>query len=177
MEAYLSGVAEVEHFKKAGFLGVRSDRRSEMDSKDLEGAHISGCELHVGPNTITAPTPASLVVLRAALLATEQEGFSAEDVENVLLPADKAEAAQLAAAVTNFALNLKTTEHKVQDILEKIDETVASGLGLTPNEHETIRKRCQQFPLSVTVERARIAWSADRKSQARRVYKPGERFK
>jgi hypothetical protein len=111
------------------------------------------------------------------LLATEQEGFLAQDVENILLPADKADQVQLATVVTDFALNLKRTEQKVQGILEKIDEIVASGLGLTANEHETIRQRCQQFPLSVTVERPRFAWSADRKIQARRVYKPGERFK
>jgi len=44
-------------------------------------------------------------------------------------------------------------------------------------EHDTIQKRCQELPLSVTVERPRFAWSADRKTQARRTYRPGERFK
>jgi hypothetical protein len=55
--------------------------------------------------------------------------------------------------------------------------SVAVGLGLTPAEHDTMRKRCQEIPLSVTDERPRFAWSADRKSQARRTYRPGERFK
>jgi len=54
---------------------------------------------------------------------------------------------------------------------------VADGLGLAPTEHDTIRERCQELPLSVTVERPRFAWSADRKTQARRIYRPGERFK
>jgi hypothetical protein len=177
IEAYLSGIAGIEQFKKAGFLNVRSDITSEMDSKDLEDAQITGGELHVGPNTITAPTSELLVILRAALLATEEEGFSAQDVENILLPADKADQIQLASAVTDFAMNLKRTEEKVQDILEKIDEVMAQCFGLALSEHDTIRKRCQQFPLSVTVERPRYAWSSDRKSQARRVYKPGQRFK
>src|SRR6185437_6242196 len=98
------------------------------------------------------------------------EGFSAQDVENILLPAERAEQVRLASAVTDFAMNLKRTEEKVQDILGKIDEIMAPCLGLNPNEHDTIRKRCEQFPLSVTVERPRFAWSPDRKSQARRVY-------
>jgi len=35
----------------------------------------------------------------------------------------------------------------------------------------------RNFPLSVTVERPRFAWSADCKTRARRIYRPGERFK
>ena len=62
-------------------------------------------------------------------------------------------------------------------ILEEIDEIVAEGLGLTAAEHETIRRRCREFPLSVTVERPRFAWSPDRKRPARRTYRPGERFR
>ncbi|MGH9803340.1 MAG: hypothetical protein ACRD82_23500, partial [Blastocatellia bacterium] len=66
---------------------------------------------------------------------------------------------------------------RMEQICEAIDEIVAEGLGLTPHEHETIRQRCQQFPLSVTVERPRYVWSPDRKRQARRIYESGKRFK
>lgn len=72
---------------------------------------------------------------------------------------------------------MKHTQDRVLAILEEIDEIVAEGLGLTAAEHETIRRRCREFPLSVTVERPRFAWSPDRKRQARRTYRPGERFR
>ena len=84
---------------------------------------------------------------------------------------------QLAHAINDFAAHIQRTESRVKGILEEIDEIVAAGLGLSPQEHEIIKQRCQQFPLSVTVERPRFAWSADRKNQARRTYKAGERFK
>ncbi len=99
------------------------------------------------------------------------------DVENLQLPADAAVRKQLAGVIRDYAADLKKTQDRVGGIMEEIDEIVAEGLGLTPAEHDTIRKRCQEFPLSVTVERPRFAWSADRKTQARRTYRPGERFK
>jgi hypothetical protein len=58
-----------------------------------------------------------------------------------------------------------------------MDDIVAEALGLTMKEHDLIRKRSKEFPLSVTVESPRYVWSPDRKRQARRIYEPGERFK
>ena len=115
--------------------------------------------------------------MRAALLATDKDEFSREELENTLLPSEREPQSHLASAVIEFSARLKNTEDKVRGILENIDEIVAAGLRLTPAEHDVIKRRCQQFPLSVTVERPRFAWSADRKKQARRIYKPGERFK
>ena len=66
---------------------------------------------------------------------------------------------------------------RLAEIIGGVGAAHANGFGLTPTEHETIRKRCQEFPLSVTVKRPRFAWRADRKTQAGRIYRPGERFK
>jgi hypothetical protein len=111
------------------------------------------------------------------MLASDKDEFTVDDIENLLLPADASVRASIAAKVRGFAGDLEKTQQRVFAILEKIDEIVAEGLGLTPAEHDTIRQRCQELPLSVTVERPRFAWSADRKTQARRTYRPGERFK
>jgi hypothetical protein len=176
-EAYLAGNAKIEQFKKAAFLGVQFTIQGEIDREDLADAKVSGNELHLGTTIVRAPNQDLLTLLRAALLATDNDEFAAEDLENALLPADESARTQLAHAINDFAAHIGRTEVSVRGILEEIDEIVAAGLGLTPKEHEIIKQRCQQFPLSVTVERPRFAWSADRKSQARRVYKAGERFK
>jgi hypothetical protein len=150
--------------------------QGEIDREDLD-TKVSGNELRLGTTIVSAPNQDLLTLLRAALLATDKDEFTAEDLENALLPADEATRTQLAHAINDFAAHIQRTEISVREILEEIDEIVAAGLGLTPKEHEIIKQRCQQFPLSVTVERPRFAWSADRKSQARRTYKAGERFK
>ncbi|PYP93622.1 MAG: hypothetical protein DMG65_00625 [Candidatus Angelobacter sp. Gp1-AA117] len=177
VEAYVAGSATIEQFKKAGFLGLQLHLSDEIDRDDLEDSQISGTELHIGSGIIRAPYPDLLVLLRAALLATDKDEFSREELENTLLPSEREPQSHLASAVIEFSARLKNTEDKVRGILENIDEIVAAGLRLTPAEHDVIKRRCQQFPLSVTVERPRFAWSADRKKQARRIYKPGERFK
>lgn len=110
-------------------------------------------------------------------LATDEDEFEVEDIENLLLPAEASVRAAIAAKVRNFSGEVEKTQQRVLAILEEIDEIVADGLGLRPAEHDTLRKRCQELPLSVTVERPRFTWSADRKTQARRTYRPGERFK
>jgi hypothetical protein len=93
------------------------------------------------------------------------------------LAADSGARTEIAGKIWRLENDLNTTQTRVNEILGGIDEIVADGLGLTPAEHDAIRKRCQEFPLSVTVERPRFAWSTDRKTQARRTYRPGERFK
>ena len=95
----------------------------------------------------------------------------------MILPAEDGARTESARNMQNFAKDLQVTHTRVIKILDMNDEIVADGLGLTPAEHDTIRQRCQELPLSVTVERPRFAWSADRKTQARRTYRPGERFK
>jgi hypothetical protein len=176
-EAYLAGNAKIKQFTKAGFLGVKFVMQGEIDREDLDTKVLSGNELRLGTTIVSAPNQDLLTLLRAALLATDKDEFTAEDLENALLPADEATRTQLAHAINDFAAHIQRTEITVREILEEIDEIVAAGLGLTSKEHEIIKQRCQQFPLSVTVERPRFAWSADRKSQARRTYKAGERFR
>ena len=110
-------------------------------------------------------------------LAQDKEEFPVSELQNILLPGEAADRQRLAEEVTGVAVRLIQTRNRMNDLCETIDEIVATGLGLTSTEHELIRQRCQQFPLSVTVERPRYVWSADRKRQARRIYQPGERFK
>ena len=69
--------------------------------------------------------------------------------------------AAIAAKVAVSRVTWSRPSNALFDILEKIDEIVADGLGLTPADHDTIRKRCQELPLSVTVERPRFVWSAE----------------
>ena len=57
-----------------------------------------------------------------------------------------------------------------------MESAAAKSFGLTPKMHETIKKRCKEFPLNVTVSTPRYVWSADRKVQAQRLYKEGERY-
>jgi hypothetical protein len=119
----------------------------------------------------------SLILTRAAMLLSDKDEFTADDVENAPVPSDSKVREALAQRIRSFAADQKSIQDRVLGILEEIDEIIAEGLGLTPAEHEVIRRRCQEFPLSVTVERPRFAWSADRKRQARRIYEPGERFR
>jgi hypothetical protein len=177
-EAYLEAVAEITRFEKAGFLGLKASEKSgSLDREELAAAQITGKSLGVGAIVLSAPSRDVLTLARVALLATDKDEFEVEDMENLPLPAEASVRAAIAGKVRGFAGDLEKTQQRVIAILEKIDEIVADGLGLQPTEHDTIRKRCQELPLSVTVERPRFAWSADRKAQARRTYRPGERFK
>jgi hypothetical protein len=176
-EAYLEAVAEIAKFEKAGFLGLQvSEKSGSLDREELAAAQISGKSLGVGAIVLSAPSRDVLTLARVALLATDKDEFTAEDIENLPLPAEASVRAAIADEVRRFAGDLEKTQQRVFTILEEIDEIVADGLGLSPAEHDTIRKRCQELPLSVTVERPRFAWSPDRKTQARRTYRPGERF-
>jgi hypothetical protein len=177
-DAYLDAVSEITKFEKAGFLGLQTSEKSgTLDREELAAAQISGKSLAAGAIVLSAPSRDLLTLARVALLSTDQDEFTSEDIENLRLPAEASVRTAIAGTVRRFAGDLEKTQQRVFTILEKIDEIVADGLGLTAAEHDTIRKRCQELPLSVTVERPRFAWSADRKTQARRIYRPGERFK
>ncbi len=163
---------------KAGFLGMKvANQDATIDREDLAAAEIRTNELIVGEQKLTAESPGVLMLARVALLAKDQDEFTSQDIENILLPADSTLRANLTGLIRNFVEDLQKTQDRVLAIMEEIDEIVAEGLGLTASEHETIRRRCQEFPLSATIERPRFAWSPDRKRQARRTYQPGDRFK
>lgn len=177
-EVYAAEVGDTLQMTKAGFLGLRAaNPNATIDREDLALAEIQGNELSVANQTLLAQSPDVITLAQVALLATDEDEFTADDIENLPLPADAAARRRLAAKIRNFADHLKETQDRVLTIMEEIDEVVAEGLGLTAAEHETIRRRCREFPLSVTVERPRFAWSPDRKRQARRIYRPGERFR
>jgi hypothetical protein len=177
-ETYLEAITEIAKFVKGGFLGLQiSEKSGSLDREELATAQISGKSLSAGSISLSAPSGEVLTLARVALLATDKDEFGVEDIENIPLPAEATVRANIATKVRDFADDLKKTQQRVFEILEKIDEIVADGLGLRPAEHDTIRQRCHEFPLSVTVERPRFAWSADRKRQVRRTYRPGERFK
>ena len=177
-EAYLVGIAKIEHFRKAGFIGLQlANSEKIINREDLAVAEIRTHEMIVGEQRLMAESPDVLTLVRVALLATDQDEFTSGDIENIPLPADATLRANLAGLIRNFAEDLQRTQDRVLAIVEEIDEIVADGLGLTASDHETIRRRCQEFPLSATVERPRFAWSLDRKRQARRIYRPGDRFK
>ena len=175
-DLYVADTAGVRDWIKAGFLGVTCDSDS-IDRQDLAAAAIEAGEFVAGTARIAAKSPDTLVLLRAALLSTADEEFAHSDIESAELPADAALRARLAAEIRNFAINLKRTQDRVLHIVEEIDQMVADGLGLEAAEYRTIRERCGEFPLSVTVERPRFAWSPDRKRQARRIYVTPDRFK
>ncbi|MGO8733097.1 MAG: Eco57I restriction-modification methylase domain-containing protein [Terriglobia bacterium] len=178
VQFYLGARDQVKEFRKAGFLGLQVAKPDAVvDREDLAAARIEGSQLVVGRQILRAQSLDVLTLVQVALLATEADEFNAEDVENILLPADSGVRIEIATKIRNFESDLRQTQDRVLSILEEIDDIVAEGLGLTPTEHDTIRRRCQDFPLSVTVERPRFAWSADRKRQARRRYLAGERFR
>jgi hypothetical protein len=175
-DIYLEFVEEVERFTKAGFLGLRlAEGIEEVDREDL--APGDDPQLALGFKLFEAGDADLDLLARVALLATDADDFSAADIENIQLPAEPAPRKQLAEKLRNYADDLKKTQDRVLGIMEEIDEIVAHGLSLTPSEHETIRMRSNQFPLSITVGRPRFAWNPERKRQARRTYRPGERFK
>ena len=56
------------------------------------------------------------------------------------MPAEPKTRARLAEKIRNFEGEVEETQSRVLAILEEVDEIVADGLGLSPAEHETIRK-------------------------------------
>jgi type I restriction-modification system DNA methylase subunit len=176
LDAYLD-LAAGEPTAKAGFLGVNwSDAAATLDRDELAASRVAGTELRAGPVVLNGDAP-TLELLRLALLAAGDEEFAVADIQNVHLPADARARERIAAEVTGLAARLAEVKRRMSALTEEMDVTVAAGLGLTPEEHTLIRRRCQDFPLSVTVESPRYVWSADRKRQARRIYQPGERFR
>lgn len=161
---------------KAGFLGVKCEGSGRLDLAELEQAAIKDKRLPIGQITITAPNDDLLVLLRMALLSSGADEIAPDEIQNLLLPRESAERHTLAAQILEFEAKIRSTEDAMHEIEEEIDEIVATGLGLTPQMHETIKKRCKEFPLSVTVGAPRYIWSADRKVQAQRLYKEGERY-
>ena len=161
---------------KAGFLGVTCEGSGRIDLAVLERAAVKDNRLPIGPITIAAPNDDLLILLRAALLSAGADDVAPDEIQSVLLPRDAAERHNLAVQVIEFEKKLRSTEDAMHEIEEEIDEIVAEGLGLSPQMHETIKKRCTEFPLSVTVGAPRYIWSADRKVQAQRLYKEGERY-
>lgn len=176
MDAYTSLISNCQSFTKAGFIGIQWSGAIAIDKDDLGAATIEGEQLRIGPAVITGEAPA-LQLLRLALLSMDKDEIPIEDIQNVMLPEQVADRQGIAEEIAAVASKLEQIKQRMIDISEEIDENVAAGLGLKPREHEMIRKRCEQFPLSVTVERPRYVWSPDRKHQARRIYEPGERFK
>ncbi|MEK7832219.1 MAG: N-6 DNA methylase, partial [Acidobacteriota bacterium] len=177
LAAYLDLISEQHKPTKAGFLGIKwSDGSATIDRDDLAVSKVEGSLLRIGALEVTGESH-TLNLLRLALLALDKEEVEVDVIQNILLPGEAAERIRIAEEVGGVAARLEQIKSRMNEICEAIDEIVADGLGLTPREHETIRQRCQEFPLSVTVERPRYVWSPDRKRQARRIYELGKRFK
>lgn len=175
-DVYLEFIEKVERLTKAGFLGLHlAEGLEEIDREDL--APGDDPQLGLGFELLRGGDPDLELLARVALLAADADEFTAEDVENLQLPAEAPIRKQVAEKIRSYAADLKKTQDRVRAIMEEIDEIVADGLSLTPSEHETMRKRCHEFPLSTTVGRPRFAWNPERKTQARRTYRPGERFR
>ena len=161
---------------KAGFLGVTCEGAGRIDFAELERAVVADNRLRIGRIAVAAPNDDLLVLLRTALLSAGADEVAPNEIQDLALPRDAAERHRLASQILDFEKKIRSTEDAMHDIEEEIDEIVAEGLGLTPQMHETIKKRCEEFPLSVTVGAPRYIWSADRKVQAQRLYKEGERY-
>ena len=175
-DVYAETVENVTKFTKAGFLGLRLAQGVEaLDREDLAAEEAT--QMGLGFRLFEAGDADVELLARTALLASDDDEFTAKEIEDLQLPAEPKTRTQLAEKIRKFEGQVKETQSRVLAILEEVDEIVADGLGLSPAEHETIRQRCQEFPLSITVERPRFAWSPERKRQARRTYRLGERFK
>lgn len=175
IDAYVSMTAAGVTLTKAGFLGLKAVGET-IDRDELADTKVTGKEMRIGGAAITGE-PAALALLRLALLARDEEEIDVAGVQNILLPSEKTDRTRLAKEIGGLAAQLEHSKHRMDALCEEMDEIVADALGLDAKEHDLIKNRCQQFPLSVTVESPRYVWSPDRKRQARRIYEPGERFK
>jgi len=177
-ELFSRRIAPVHEMTKAGFLGVKwSAEDFVLDRDDFADAAVQGKTLSVGECKLTSPDPDLLHLIRAAALASDADELAVSEIQDVPLPANQEARSKLASDIRNFEKDLESRKTRMDEICHEIDTIVAEGLGLTPEEHSVIQKRCQEFPLSVTVARPRYVWSADRKVQERRIYEKGERFK
>jgi hypothetical protein len=177
VDRYLDLISQCQHLTKAGFLGIKwSGEENSIDRDDIVESKVEDKRLQIGTVIVTGEK-AALQLLRLALLALDEEEISIETIQDVMLPSEATVRARITKEIIGLAAKLEKTQQRMSNIGEEIDEIVAAGLSLTKREHDLIIKRCQQFPLSATVERPRYIWSSDRKRQARRVYELGERFK
>lgn len=175
IDAYLSMAAAGVTMTKAGFLGLKTIGQM-IDRQELSESKVAGKELHIGDAAVIGE-PAALKLMRLALLARDEDEIEVANVQNILLPAEQSDRMQMSKEIEGLAAKLEQTKQRMTNLCEQMDDIVANALGLSAKEHELIRERCRQFPLSVTVESPRYVWSPDRKHQARRLYEPGERFK
>ena len=179
MDAYLAAMHRVTDRSTAGTLGVHlADPGSIVQIDDLS-AVTSPKEntLVLESGTIVAPDADTLAPARMAALAAETRTIDNHELQNLMLPSSRADRARVAEEVRGLVARLESSKSRMSEIAEEIDEIVAGGVGLTSKEHEVVKRRCSEFPLSVTVGRPRYVWSADRKRQARRIYEDGERFR
>ncbi len=162
---------------QAGYIGVYLEGDLSVDKDDLMVAKMEGVALLAGKASIHAPNEDTLILVRIAALTSESEIITNHEFQSLWLPADAEQRSRLATEVRALESELEGAKVRMELICEEIDELVAVGLGLSPAEHALIKQRCNEFPLNVTVGRPRYVWSPDRKTQARRVYEPGDRFR
>ncbi len=178
LDVYLQGVSEVNNRTSTGFLGIYLEGpQTTVDADDLSTATIQGNIMRVGASSIHAPDDDTIQLVRLAALASETLTFDNHGLQGLLLPSDPQVRRQVATHVRELADRLEVAKSRMDSIAEESDAIIASGLGLTKDEHEVIKGRCLEVPLSVTVNRPRYTWNPDRKIQARRMYEAGERFK
>jgi hypothetical protein len=178
IEVYLQALASVQDKTSAGFLGVYLQGEQRMiDVEDLAAASPAGSRLQVGTSALHAPDADILLLTCMAARASEETFFDNHAFQSLPLPAQAEERRRVAESVRAMAGHVEAAQARMNTITEEIDALVAAGLGLTGAEHDTIRHRCQEFPLNVTVGRPRYVWNPDRKAQARRIYEEGRRFR
>ncbi len=178
VDVYSSAIANINDMAEAGRLGVHMESALDaIDVSDLAAAVQEGNALRAGQATVHAADPDTLLLAKMAALAGEAELLDSQALQELMLPANAADRARIAADVRDLERKLEDAKSRMEAITEEIDEIVAAGLGISLQEHAVIRQRCTEFPLSVTVGRPRYVWSPDRKRQARRVYAQGQRFK
>ncbi|HEX7723881.1 MAG TPA: N-6 DNA methylase [Pyrinomonadaceae bacterium] len=175
IDAYLSMTTSGVTMTKAGFLGRKAIGQM-IDHRELSESKVAGKELHIGDAALIGES-AALKLLRLALLARDEDEIEVANVQNILLPAEQSDRTRMSKEIEGLAAKLEQTKQRMANACEQMDDIVANALGLSVKEHELIKARCQQFPLSATVESPRYVWSPDRKHQARRLYVAGERFK
>jgi hypothetical protein len=178
MDLFLQAMSAVTELTSAGRLGVYLDGIQTMiDTDDLAGASMVGNAMTVGANTICGPDHDVLQLTRMAAMHKDAPTFGNHEIQMLKLPANPLVRAELAIYLRDLAGRNEGLKVRMQQITDQIDTIIAEGLGLLPDEHSTIKARCDEFPLSDTVNRPRYTWSPDRKNQARRIYEDGQRYR
>ncbi len=163
--------------EKACFMGLKAVGIGKVKYSDFCMYDDTRLERNYDNLTISIPDADFYELLKVAFSVFGSDQWNVDDFQNVLLPASPEDRTKLAAAIRNFDHDLEQTKEKMAALQEQMDEIIAEGCGLTAAEYETIRNRCQEFPLNVTVGAPRYVWSEDRKVQAQRFYDQGIRFK